>query len=214
MEKFLNLCFKVGKYLSTFILLMLILAFIALFIRGVYFYNKVQDTKMTYDYNVEKFVKDLYNQKSDNSIQSSNIIALSDDIKKDLDQFAKDNYLNTFEIKNIKNAIIKIHPEERVDFYEGYKKFHKEFIKQTEPKNEAEKDFYWQEIGNTHWYILQYYIELYKNERETVDTTQKELETAQANNVSLLIYCFMGLVMALYLPLMIRIEENTRKTKS
>lgn len=209
MDKILNLFSKITKMLATCVLALLICVIVYFGINTLYLGYKQQNTRVSYRYNVPEFIKTLEQENSQTNDKKPN--ALDENIVKDLAVFSKENYLDSYQEKIVKNRLLQIDVKERQDFYNGYKIFYKEFIKETEPADEKEKDFFWSEIGNTQYYILDYYTTLYNNEKLSVENEIKSLEAKKATNITILLGCVYAFLVLLFLPLLIKIEENTRK---
>lgn len=223
-DKFLNVCFKIGKVLFSILLVISLCSTVWLFVNTAIKLDAVNNTKVEFKYNVKNIVQNLYAQdmginisKSENDLVSDEKISKSKDKAFEIfGKFVDEKGLP----KNLKDEIdlptdetqMVPYVEGFVSFYDDYVNEFSELLKQSQKlKDEQVKIFVENNKTNLYYDAIKAYSNEYQQEMTEV-TAQKELK--QAEKVSTLMAALISLglfILFLFLPILIKIEENTRK---
>lgn len=223
-DKFLNVCFKTGKILSSVLLVISLLITIGLLWNSCSQAFKVNSINVTYNYDVHNAFDNLYSDifgvtsvkqnKTNETSKKSNMSQNEIEALKLLSEFIKSRNLPKEAENNFK---LPIDDEQLVPFvkaftvyYDNYiSEFSKLLVAKANVKNP--EDILKNNKMNLFNDALNSFADAYNNEKNEVD--QKKVSQETARNTSFIAFLIsLGIfVLFLFLPILIRIEENTRK---
>lgn len=223
-DKFLNVCFKIGKVIFSFLLLIALIVTVVLWCKTGISFSEVKNTKVTYNYDVKKIVDDFYSAdlgiKADDVKKDSEPEKIPQDRQKAFDiynKFIDDNKLPA----SLKNDVyLPTDDKEKISyvkglisFYDDYKKEFVNLIKIKRPNTTDEQINKILSDINTDLFkdALSEYIKAYENESATVAAEQQQLSIKQQTSLVASLISLAIFILFLFLPILIRIEENTRK---
>ena len=227
-DKFLNLCFKVGKILFSVLLVIAALTVLYFAVTSAVNTCKLNNLKPTYHYDV---INQLTIKYASEGIFDNNQIKKSvnntpqkekqnEKIKTEVSKFIKAENLPQQAENNILDTIIQIDENKQIAFLNGFIKYYKEFIttfknkvieKNIMSENDAEKALLTSQVKlNLFTDAFDGYVNEYNQENLMLET-KKEEATSERNGAFLSFIISLSIfILFLFLPILIRIEENTR----
>ena len=222
MEKFLNMYFKIGKVLlmiALSIIALTTLVFALLSLASSIETIKIKNTPYQYVQSTEKLDKLLASANGTNTWNETNITE-KDELEKlykdKIEQALKNNGMSSYSVDRVLGYLLQVDPKDREDYVKNMEEHHRIFIKytvdfiaKTNPnvsKNEIKKYV----LANND--IPQLYFEQ-RYKKQVLEKEQNYNTAATKRNMQLwiLLCCLYSFVIALTIPILIRIEENTRK---
>lgn len=222
-DKFLNTCFKVGKILFSFLLLISLIITLIFWINTAISYTKSNNINVEFKYDANKVIYDMYAQdfglKQNTPIASSSKEGISKEKDKAfeiLEKFIEENKLP----KHLKNNMQMPNDDElKVKFVKNFTSFYKDFVKSFENvlKNELKKSD--EEIKvimnnnkeNIYNDSLNAYLQEFEKEMQTITVEKQATEVKKRADLIAALISLAMFILFLFLPILIRIEENTRK---
>jgi len=223
-DKFLNVCFKIGKIFFSILLIISLFSTVWLFVNTAIKMNAVNNTKVEFKYNAKHIVQDLYasdmgvnvSKTEDNSISDKKISKSKDKAFEIFGKFIDEKGLpqNLKDEMDLPTDETQIVPYVKgyVSFYDDYVKEFSELLKQAQKLNDEQvRNFVENNKLNLYYDSIKVYINEYQKEITAV-TEQKELKNAEKASTLMAALISLGLfILFLFLPILIKIEENTRK---
>lgn len=220
-DKFLNVCFKLGKIIFSFLLLLALVITVLLWVNtGIKAVNE-KNIHMTYQY-ASKPVFDEFAgvSKPEKKKETSQDKTTNEEVDKALEilaKFAKDKDLPSDMVSD--TFIMPTDEKEVVSYVNGFIAFYDSFLNdfRTYAKNEKKVDD--KKIDAVlksnrvalYKDILNGYVGEYQNEYEKVNNKKLEAHTQTTINLTAALISLAIFILFLFLPILIRIEENTRK---
>lgn len=226
-DKFLNVCFKTGKILSSVLLVISLLITIGLLWNSCSQAFKVNSINVTYNYDVNNAFDNLYSDifgVTSTKQNKSDKTAKKEEISKNEDKALKllGEFLATREIPTEAADSFRLPTDDKqsvpfvkafIVYYDNYiSEFSKLLVAKANVKNPKDilnilkqnKIQLFNDAFNS-------FADAYDNEKSEVD--QKKVSQETARNTSFIAFLIsLGIfVLFLFLPILIRIEENTRK---
>lgn len=224
-DKFLNVCFKAGKILFSFLLLIALIVTIVMWCKTGITFGEESSAKVKYSYDVKNIVQNLYAE--DLGVKTETISkqeheeeSVSKDRQKAFDiynKFIDDNKLP----ESYKNNVYMPNDDEQkilfvnglIAFYDNYKKEFASLVKKSRP-NLTEEQI--QTVLNNVKINLfndavAAYISAYEDESNTVANEIQQIQLERQANLIASLISLAVFILFLFLPILIRIEENTRK---
>ena len=222
-DKFLNVCFKMGKVLFSGLLILSLLTSVIFLCRSAYQAVKVNQTNITYKYDVYDAFNNLYSDifnvedltENNNSNTESKVNKEVQKAKKLIEEFAKEQGFENIEYSLPSDS------EQAFRFVKGFIAYYDDFVKEFKtllitkspqkmtPEN-ADK-FIKANKYNIYKDAMSSYAEAYSNEIDAI-ATQKNVNIIDRNSSFTAFLISLGVfILFLFLPILLRIEENTRK---
>lgn len=218
MDKFLNFCFKTGKILfSVLLIISLIVSLVTLCQTGIETV-KLNNIKISYNYNIKQLV---YNDAHQTKKQKTDINTNKNELKieNDIKKFAEEKNLSQYKTNELIHSVSLFEENEQENFFNHFIKFFEAYNKEAIALAVAEKKFdkaqveafIKQNINEIFSEEYNKFLELY-NEEKQLKKLEKQLQESKRNtSFFTFLACFCIFVLCLFLPILIRIEENTRK---
>ncbi len=227
-DKFLNLCFKLGKILFSILLVIsLIISIVLLCDSGIKAY-KASKVELTYSYDVHNAFNNLYSdmfsladtEKTQNNQDANNSDKISKNKSKATELLAefvsanklpKNIVLNNFKHPTDDKRIIP-YVEGFIAYYGNYtKEFKKLLVEQAKINSEEADKIINENKVNLYNDAINAYVEEYLKEVDAIEQ-QKQLQVTDRNTVFIAFLISISVfALFMFLPILIRIEENTRK---
>lgn len=217
MEKFLNVCFKVGKVCLMFIICAILLSSILFIFTSLGYSFDMQAAKekeLNYVFPVEHVEQALKNETKINKDNTINK-AIEETYKEQINKTIKENGLSNNLKSRIINSIADVEESDRLAYVNNMNEFYKAYIKSTVEytvklypyvtKTEVKK--YIVQEGS----FINYYYGFYKEQAQQRDNDYTDAENARNSQLLCLLGSIFLFIVALIVPILIRIEENTRK---
>ena len=226
MDKFLQLCFKIGKWVLSFVLIILFIA--GLILGGLFLYKtaKIGSHPIDYKLNRDAVLNEMEgNTGTKNSPASKKgkqeTLSKKEQYKAELKKALKDVAVSDKGINRIADFIEESVSEEDIKpFIQNYPKYHQDLmgliseqIKKNNPqvtddmiKTHMEKNAVGLEEGVLQEYGSQYLKELRIRQSEDVSLRAQRIVLLYAFLITLAVF-----ILFLIIPILIKIEENTRK---
>ena len=216
MDKFLNLCFKFGKWFMAFVLVILLISGIYLGVQAIKSDLRADTYKMDYKMSMEG-VASLIKQNDPAKKESTKKESYNDEIKKAFadknkptDKFAGDvsNYIvNTVEERDINDFISNLPA-----YYEDVKQFLFNAIKENNKYRSVNiEQIYKDERTDFDKEILSRYASRYEANVKLRAAQKTEALTARNASLMALLVVLSMFIVTLIVPVLIKIEENTRR---
>lgn len=217
MEKFLNVCFKTGKVFLMLIICAILLSSILFLFTGLGYTLDMQaakDKELNYIFPAEHVEQALKNETKINNNNSINK-TIEETYKTQIEKTIKENGLPNNLKSRIITTISNVEELDRLAFANNMSEFYKAYIKssvdytvklypyvtKTEVKNYITQD------GS----FINYYYEFYREQAQERNNEYTEAENARNLQALYLLGSIFLFIIALIVPILIRIEENTRK---
>lgn len=220
-DKFLNVCFAIGKTVFSVLLLLALIVTIILWVNLGLNYLHSTDQKLSYKYNADEIVYNIY--ANDFGIKKATKPAQVEKQSKEkekafeiFEKFIDENKLPA----NLKNNVNMPNDDsQKVPFMKNFPEFYQNFklafitiVKENTKFNETQIAKIMDENKvNIYKDAMQAYSNAFADEARLADIKKQE---ATVKKQALLISAIISLtlfVLFLFLPILIRIEENTRK---
>ena len=216
MDKFLNLCFKFGKWFMAFVLVILLISGIYLGIQAIKSDLRADTYKMDYKMS-EEGIAGLVKQKESIKKESTKKDSYNDEIvkafadkNKPTDKFVNtvSNYIiNTVEERDINDFISNL-----PSYYEDVKQSLFNAIKENNKyRNINIEQIYKDERSDFDNEILNRYASRYETNVKLRAAHKAEAITARNASLMALLVVLSMFIVTLIVPVLIKIEENTRK---
>jgi hypothetical protein len=221
-DKFLNLCFKVGKMLFSVLLVLAIITTICLFGRTAYLALKTNSNTITYNYEAKSLLNEMLidagleepaevtTEKVDNKVNQ---------MDKAIDEYCKKQNISTNLTSQVKNIVANLDEDQQKSFWNNFVKYYESFIKEfkkywttIKDKKVEDVDKMLNNVRNDMFSeVFNEYLQEYNTEYQTVEA-KKNADMADRNMSFIAFLISLGIfILFLFLPILIRIEENTRK---
>ena len=218
MDKFLNLCFKFGKWFMAFVLVILLIAGIYLGIKAVQSDLKADSYKMEYKFSKEG-LSTLIQQKDTNKKESANKKKTSYD-EEIVKAFGNNKPTDKFTRAVSKYIVNNVEDRDTNDFITNLPVYY-ESVKQNvfeeakkEYKDVTDEQFekwYRQEQTGFDNEVLTKYASRYEMNVKLRAAQKAEALTARNASLMALLVVLSMFIVTLIVPVLIKIEENTRK---
>lgn len=226
MDKFLQLCFKIGKWILSFVLVILFIAGIIFGGLILYKTSKIGSHPIDYKLNREKVLNEMLGNQpgQDSSGTTKNkqeTLSQKEQYKAELKKALKDINISDKGINRIANFIDEnVAKEDIKPFIQSYPRYHRDVIdlileqaKKNNPdvtdemlEKKMEKISVELERGIFDEYSSQYLKELRVRQSEDISLRAQRTILLYAFLITLAIF-----ILFLIVPILIKIEENTRK---
>ncbi len=225
-DKFLNVCFKLGKIIFSILLLIALIVSIVFWVKTGISYSEINKIKPNYTYNVKYIVHERYADelglKHEEVKQEEKTEKKADkDVEtaiKEYNKYIDDNHLPAsykFDIKTIGDPSNKQKAVMINKMLEFHKDYRKEFVNLLKEVTKKPTD-------NIENFIKDNYKELYNDaateflntldiENKSIEIQKQAAEQQKQSNLFIALISFGIFILSLFLPILIRIEENTRK---
>lgn len=224
-DKFLNVCFKLGKIIFSILLLIALIVSIVFWVKTGISYSEINKIKPNYTYNVKNIVHERYADelglKHLEVKQEEKTEKADKDVETAINEYNKyidDNKLPAsykLDVKTIGDASNKqkaVMINKMLEFHKDYRKELASLLKETIKKPDDD-------IEN---FIKDNYKELYNDaateflntldiENKSIEIQKQTAEEQKQANLFIALISFGIFILSLFLPILIRIEENTRK---
>lgn len=212
MNKLLSLWFLIGKWIMSIGLILVVLSIGYLIFNICYIYKTYEKPKISYVY-----VEPNLESSTDNSFTTS--IKRNEEYREKVEKIVK----NTGMTKNCVNVILddlyQVEQEDKLFFILNMEAYYKKVIsfgiknaKKSYPEiKESEIKNYWKAYDVYKEVIVPLYFENYKQQKEVQKVAEKEHEIQIKINLCALGIGILLFILMLIIPILIRIEENTRK---
>lgn len=226
-DTFLNLCFKLGKVLFSILLVIsLIISAVLLCDAGIKTY-KTSKIVLTYDYDVHKAFYNLYPEfgiakpkEQNNTNKNSNVKKDSkntDKAMKLLAEFVEKNKLPNNEV--LASFKLPTDDDEVVPYVKGFVKYYDNYITEftafviskTKMSPEKAANIINQNKLNLYLDAIGQYSQEFTNEITSVEVERQKEQTERNIAFSNFLISLSIFILFLFLPILLRIEENTRK---
>ena len=218
MDKFLNLCFKTGKVIFSVLLVISMIVAVVMLGQTASDTIKLQDIKVTYKYDVKQIVK---NEAHPEQQQKINVDTKKNELKaeKEINDFAKKQNLSEAMTLELKRVVTLIDENEQITFFENFVKFFDDYINETiaiivKEQNADEtkmREYVKQHINDIVSGSYNKFLALYDDEKEIKNAEKQKQENKRNMNFMAFLVALGIFILCLFLPILIRIEENTRK---
>ena len=219
MNKFLLLCFKFGKWFVSFVLVILIILGVYFVINAIQNDAKVNTYKMVYQWS-EDGLSNITQQNQISSNRNENIskknsyneeiIKAFADKNKPTDKFV--NIVSNYIINNVEERDINDFISNFPTYYEAVKQSLFEIIKQDNRyRNINIEQIYKDERADFDNEILKRYASRYEANVKLRAAQKAEALTARNTSLMALLIVLSMFIVTLIVPVLIKIEENTRK---
>lgn len=216
MDKFLNLCFKFGKWFMAFVLVILLISGIYLGVQAIKSDLRADTYKMDYKMSEEgiaglvKQKESIKNESTKKDSYNDEIVKAFADKNKPTDKFVNtvSKYIiNTVEERDINDFISNLPP-----YYEDVKQSLFNAIKENNKyRNINIEQIYKDERSDFDNEILNRYASRYETNVKLRAAQKTEALTARNASLMALLVVLSMFIVTLIVPVLIKIEENTRK---
>lgn len=216
MNKFLNACFQIGKWFMSIVLILLLLTGVGLICNIIYKSNNMNAYVMDYKFPTQENETVVEKQNSDKSI----IDEISKQYKEQIIAQLKESNVSEKTADIIIKRMVIVEERDRKDFVNNLSQYYKDATKylindlkseynlsEAEAKQVLNEEK--QEINNK--IIPDKYFQRYSEQVEARNAEQQKIEAQRTTSLIALLVCLCMFVMFLTIPILIRIEENTRK---
>ena len=216
MNKFLNACFQIGKWFMSIVLILLLLTGVGLICNIIYKSNNMNAYVMDYKFPTQENEAAVENQNSDKSV----IDEISKQYKEQIIAQLKESNVSEKTANIIIKRMVVVEERDRKDFVNNLSQYYKDATKylindlkseynlsEAEAKQVLNEEK--QEINNK--IIPDKYFQRYSEQVEARNAEQQKIEAQRTTSLIALLVCLCMFVMFLTIPILIRIEENTRK---
>lgn len=245
MDKFLELSFKIGKVLSSVMLVVVLLVVIgSIFILCSFNIKRVETPSFS---NVSSIIEQIMSEESKTEhakIQTQQPTKKIDELakyNKKIELIIQENHLAPEIEKDIKNNLSKIEPRYRNQYLNGFSDFCKEGLQYLNMSQRAMEIFLYKTIYDEFEYyskinseyekaknsitkggvyniyickgLLKFYDGFFHDNISSVEEKAIEQNVARITAAAVLGISLLIFVILLFLPVLIKIEENTRQTK-
>lgn len=215
-DKFLNVCFKVGKVFLSIMLVLILLSGIGLLFNIVNKTTKMNNIPLEYKFSFEQDEDNVETPQVDTKAEKEKI---SKQYKEQIVTVLKEQKVSEKVADTIINDMVSVEERDRADYvahlgeyYVDLTKFFTDNIKKEYPSVTA------QEIAETFKYgqlneveIPSRYLIRYNRQIELRNAQYTKLQAERTFYLWALLGCLCMFVIFLIVPILIRIEENTRK---
>lgn len=220
-DKFLNVCFKLGKVIFSALLLLALIVTVILWVNTGVKFVKEQSIQMTYKYESKPVFEEFAGiKKQTTQKETTQKETTEKSNKKALDilaEFAKAEAIP----QNIidETFVLPVGENESISYVNGFIDFYKSFFNDLRTYAKNEKKVTDTQIDNAlkenkiglYTDILSAYSQQYQLEVEKVTNQKTEIQTQMYANLTAALVSLAIFILFLFLPILIRIEENTRK---
>lgn len=216
MNKFLNACFQIGKWFMSIVLILLLLTGVGLICNIIYKSNNMNAYVMDYKFPTQENEAAVENQNSDKSV----IDEISKQYKEQIIAQLKESNVSEKTADIIIKRMVVVEERDRKDFVNNLSQYYNDATKylindlkseynlsEAEAKQVLNEEK--QEINNK--IIPDKYFQRYSEQVEARNAEHQKIEAQRTTSLIALLVCLCMFVMFLTIPILIRIEENTRK---
>ena len=217
MDKFLNLCFKFGKWFMAFVLVILLIVGIYLGVNAIQSDLKADDYKMDYQASENGLAslgqqkqsqKQSAGKKAETSYNEEIVKAFGDN--KPTDKFT--NIVSKYIDNNVEERDIKDFISNLPTYYDSVKQSMFDAIKKEYKATDAQlAEMYKQGRTDFDNGILEKYAERYQANVKLRAAHKAEAITARNASLMALLVVLSMFIVTLIVPVLIKIEENTRR---
>ena len=217
MDKFLNLCFKFGKWFMAFVLVILLIVGIYLGVNAIQSDLKADDYKMDYQASENGLAslgqqkqsqKQSAGKKAETSYNEEIVKAFGDN--KPTDKFT--NIVSKYIDNNVEERDVKDFISNLPAYYDSVKRSMFEAIKKEYKATDAQlAEMYKQGRTDFDNGILEKYAERYQANVKLRAAHKAEAITARNASLMALLVVLSMFIVTLIVPVLIKIEENTRR---
>lgn len=216
MNKFFNVCFQAGKWFMAVVLIVLLLTGVGLICNIIYKSNNMNAYVMDYKFPTQENEIAVEKQNSDKSV----IDEISKQYKDQITAQLKECNVSEKTADIIIKRMVVVEERDRQDFVSNLSQYYKDATKylisefkseyslsEAEAKQVLNEEK--QEINNK--IIPDKYFQRYSEQIEARNAEHQKFETQRTTSLIALLVCLCMFVMFLTIPILIRIEENTRR---
>ena len=217
MDKFLNLCFKFGKWFMAFVLVILLIVGIYLGVNAIQSDLKADDYKMDYQASENGLAslgqqkqsqKQSAGKKAETSYNEEIVKAFGDN--KPTDKFT--NIVSKYIDNNVEERDVKDFISNLPAYYDSVKQSMFDAIKKEYKATDAQlAEMYKQGRTDFDNGILEKYAERYQANVKLRAAHKAEAITARNASLMALLVVLSMFIVTLIVPVLIKIEENTRR---
>lgn len=217
MDKFLNLCFKFGKWFMAFVLVILLIVGIYLGVNAIQSDLKADDYKMDYQASENGLAslgqqkqsqKQSAGKKAETSYNEEIVKAFGDN--KPTDKFT--NIVSKYIDNNVEERDVKDFISNLPAYYDSVKQSMFDAIKKEYKATDAQlAEIYKQGRTDFDNGILEKYAERYQANVKLRAAHKAEAITARNASLMALLVVLSMFIVTLIVPVLIKIEENTRR---
>ena len=220
-DKFLNVCFTIGKTVFSILLLLALVVTIILWVNLGLNYLHSTDQKLSYKYNADEIVFNTYANDFGikKAIKPATVEKQSKEKDKAFEIFEK--YIDENKLPaNLKdNVNMPNDDSQKVPFMKNFPEFYNDFksafaslAKENTKLNETQIAKIMDENKvNIYKDAMQAYLKAFEDEARLADIKKQEATVKKQALLMSAITSLALFVLFLFLPILIRIEENTRK---
>jgi len=221
-DKFLNVCFKIGKVTFSILLLLSLLVTLLLWINIGGLYLNSANHKATYKYDVKKIIQsemdNLQKPQKENKTNPEQT-----NIPPDEQTQAMNMYNKFIEDNNLPKKELSLPNERELLYVKGFINFYKDLEKELKKAvieyykgkfQESQIELYYAQpeykdilLSNA----IEYYIKSYNEEMNTINLKKQQIDQQKQQSFIVALSSLCIFILFLFLPILIRIEENTRK---
>lgn len=221
-DKFLNFCFKAGKVLFSVLLVLAMLTTICLFGRTVYLALKTNSNTVTYKYDAELLLDEMLIDagiEEPAPAQNQNIEKKVNPMDKSIEEYCKKQKISDNLTSQVKNRVANLDEDKQKEFWNNFVKYYESFIKEfkkywtsIQGKKVEDVDKMLNNVRNDMFSeVFNEYLHEFDTEVQNVEA-KKNAAIADRNMSFIAFLISLGVfILFLFLPILIRIEENTRK---
>lgn len=218
-DKFLNVCFKIGKVGMSILLVILVLVGIGFIFNASYKTVKMNNIPLEYKFQSE----DTTEAANNNSLSSEDLKIEKEKVEKlyknEIAQIVKENKASEKAVNNIISDLVNVQKADRKDYVNNlsqyYKDLEKYFIDKINSEypdmSEKEIEEFFKNNQVREIEIPRRYFVRYNRQIAIRDEAKQALQTARINDLIALLVCISIFLVSLMIPILIRIEENTRR---
>lgn len=229
-DKFLNVCFKMGKVLFSILLVISLGICLFMFFKTLGNTIKVKNIKMKYNYSaIEAVQEEIEKEYGAQAVAPQNIKKIEykeTPLERKIKDFAKEQNLSQSLTNELLQKINLIDEQDRTAYFENFVKFYNVYIDEIfegfmkmekfpeDVREEAKKDYkvYIKEnSNNVIGEVYNCYLKYYNTEKYNINT-ERQMYISERNVSFISFLISLGVfILFLFLPILLRIEENTRK---
>lgn len=220
-DKFLNVCFTIGKTVFSILLLLALVVTIILWVNLGLNYLHSTDQKLSYKYNADEIVFNTYANDFGikKAIKPATVEKQSKEKDKAFEIFEKFIDENKLPANLKDNVNMPNDDSQKVPFMKNFPEFYNDFksafaslAKENTKLNETQIAKIMDENKvNIYKDAMQAYLKAFEDEARLADIKKQEATVKKQALLMSAITSLALFVLFLFLPILIRIEENTRK---
>lgn len=204
------------------VLILIILAsitFMGLMVKTTIEMAEIKNTPYQYLQSVEKLEKILASDGISDTWNEVNITekeTLEGLYKERIKQALKNNEMKNYSVDKVLGYVAQVAPEDREDYVNNMEEHHRIYIKFTTDMMAKENPYFSKNeikkyVINNSDIPRQYFEQRYKNQVQEKEQKYNAAMTKRNFQLIILLSCIYSFILVLIIPLLIKIEENTRK---